>query len=114
MSKITKYNKGNRFNYEIPESAEFTNLKKLYEADKEKTHILHGLYISEKGQYGAAPVAISDGYLVNLPSHMVEDVKEMCKDSDIVDDINTGLCGFRVYKYQAHNKDCYGVTWVDM
>lgn len=106
-----KYNKGARFTYKVPENAPY---KKLEEVRNEGVITLRGLYINHKSQYGEAPVAMADGCYVNLPKHLTDTVKDMCRDSEVVDAINAGKVGFEVYDYVNNGKTCYSVNWKDL
>lgn len=114
MSGLTnRFNRGIRFKVNT-EGFKFNRLKDVYENDDVKYYV-KGLYIFST-QYGdSAVVALSDKF-VNLPNHMINDVKDMIADDEIVDAINAGKVGFtiRTYDDKKHGKGkCYGVTWFD-
>lgn len=111
MMIAEKYNKGARFDYQMPENAPF---KKLAELPQETVITCRGMFISHKGKYGDSPVALIDGAYVNLPSHLTNTVSEMLKDSELVDAVNAGKVGFKVYSYVNNEKTCYSVNWVDL
>lgn len=116
MSIASKYNKGSAFTYQAPKDTPFTTLESLYKADGEGTvYPVHSLYINTKSRYGDSPVAITDGYFVNLPRHMLDTVKEMMVDGDFVAAVNSGNVGFTVRPYvrNGDNKPLYSVTWID-
>lgn len=72
-----------------------------------------GLYINRKSEYGEQPMMASESEYINLPSHILGVVKEILKDSKAIEAINNGNVGITIYKYEAHNKQCYGINWVD-
>lgn len=115
---IEKFNKGERkFKYEMPEGAQFTNLKELYEHyGADYVHVLTGMYVSSKGKFGEQPVLLTVNNYVNAPKHLLESVKEILDDSFIIEQINNGNAGFYIKKYidKKYNKECYGVQFVDL
>lgn len=118
MSLADKYNHTTpTFNHELPDGAPFKSLKELYNGEKgENTYVVYGLYINKKGKFGDAPVAISEDFSINLPSHLCDTVTEMLKDKELVEAINAGKFGLKVYAYipREYNKNCYSVKWVDL
>ena len=78
---------------------------------------MYVFYINKKSQLGNAPVIICDGYYVNCPKHMLDDVMDILQCAEDIADINDGKVGFKVRTYEAKNyknKKCYGVEFVDM
>lgn len=116
MSIASKYNKGSAFTYQAAEDTPFISLEKLYHTGGEgAVYPLHSLCINNKSRYGDAPVAITDGYFVNLPRHMLDTVREMMADMELVTAVNSGKVGFSVRPYvrNGDNKPLYSVTWLD-
>lgn len=119
MSFASKYNKGgNVFNIDTEGWTEYRDLKSLLkENGPDKEYPVHGFYINRKSQYGDAPVIISDGFYVNAPRHMLDDVIKIMGDAEAIDAVNNGLVAFKVRTYEAknyNNKKCYGVEFVDV
>lgn len=118
MSFAEKYNHTTpTFNHVLPDSAPFKSLKDLYNGEKgENTYVVYGLYINKKGKFGDAPVAISEDFSINLPSHLCDTVTEMLNDKELVEAINAGKFGLEVYSYvpKGYNKTCYSVKWLDL
>lgn len=77
-------------------------------------YTIRALYINTKGKYDDAPVVATDSFFVNIPSFLCEDCREMLADDSIIEDINNGKCGFKIYPYTSHEKECFGVEWVDI
>ena len=76
---------------------------------------LMALYINNKSRYGAAPVAVCDGFYVNLPSHLLDDVRSIMADPEVVSEINAGKCGFKIRAYQnSQGGESYTVEWIDL
>lgn len=117
MSIASKYNKGSAFTYQAPKDTPFTTLESLYQTDGEGTvYPLHSMYINNKSKYGDTPVAITDGYFVNLPRHMLDTVRDMMADMELIAAVNDGHVGFTVRPYvrNGDNKPLYSVTWLDI
>lgn len=119
MGIMSKYNKGSvTFQVDITNFS-FVTLESLYARDNGKTVFsIDGLYINKKSSFGDHPVAIVAGesILVDLPSYMTEDVREMLKDDEVVEAIKAGIVGFTVEQYEQKKfkKTCYGVRWQDL
>ena len=115
MSILNKYNKSVKlFNYEIGENPIYKTLKELYESDKEKVYVIKALYINTKSRYGEAPVIATEDFLVNAPSHLVETVKQMRNDFELIDFINQDKIGFKIYEYELNGKTYYSVNWIEL
>lgn len=114
MSFANKHNRGSKFDVDI------TNwpYKKLEELFKEGNKIfkIQGLFISSKGKFGEQPIAICDGYCVNMPSYMVDECKNILSDDEDIAAIKAGAVGFSVEQYidKKFGKTCYGVSWEDI
>ena len=118
MSLADKYNHtAPTFTHQLPDNAPFKSLKELYNGEKgENTYVVYGLYINNKSKFGDAPVAISEDFSINLPSHLCDTVTEMLHDKELVEAINAGKFGLEVYAYtpKDYKKTCYSVKWVDL
>lgn len=77
-------------------------------------YTIRALYINTKGKFDDAPVIATDGYFVNAPAHLTAAVKEMLSDDEVIDLVNEGKCGFKIYPYTSHEKNCFGIEWVDI
>lgn len=117
MSRFTnKYNKGGKFNIDTT-GFKYVSLEKLYRAHGEETvYPLAAVYINKKSSYGEAPVFVTHECFVNVPSHMLDTVKDILADEEAIEDINNGRVGFTIYTYHSdrYNRDCYGVNFADM
>lgn len=113
MSFANKYNKGGiKWNIDT-RGFDYHNLKELQVGECYK---IYGFYINNKSKFGAYPVAILvDGFL-NLPEHLLSDVKEMLVDPETIETIKNGGAGIKVVKYTAkkYNRECLSVEWIDM
>ena len=118
MSFASKHNKGGVI-FDIDISAfKFKKLSDIFAEAEGRAIQIDGLYINSKSRFDAHPVAIaaSDGILIDLPSHMTEEVKEILKDEDDINAIKEGRVGFTIDQYtdKKYGKTCYGVNWVDL
>ena len=114
---LNKANGNKKFNFTQFEDAEYTSLKELYkENGGEKVYTLKALYINTKGMYGDSPVALINGYNVNLPNHLLDTINLFIDSADMVDAINNNEVGFTIYKYtdNKYGKECYSVSWVEL
>lgn len=116
MGFAAKHNKGG-----IDWNVDTTDFKFISRADafKEKPdqiHTLKGLYINTKGNFGDHPVAICDGYFVDLPENILDDVKEILHSEEDIETIKAGKVGFKIEQYQSEKfkKTCHGIKWVDL
>ena len=114
---LNKANGNKKFDFTQFENAKYTSLKDLYEENGgEKVYTLRALYINTKGKYGDSPVAMINGYNVNLPTHLLDTIKVFIDSADMVEAINNNEVGFTIYKYtdNKYGKECYSVNWVEL
>ena len=111
MSLVSKFNR-KHFNFEIPENFKYKNLKEMFqEGGSEKKYVVKAIYINTNGKFGPSPLAVTNEELVNLPQHLLEVVKQMRDDNEIVDAINNSKVAFSIYKYNETN---YSINWLDI
>jgi len=120
MSFAKRFNKEKKFNIDT-QGFGYTALQDLYNANgKNAVYPLKGIYINTKGKFADNPVFITIisgvGFLVNVPSHMMDVVREILIDEEAVADINAGKVGFMIYQYHSKNfnRDCLSVEFKDM
>lgn len=108
---IARLNKGSVFSVNT-EGFEFVSLNDL-ELDAE--YELKGVYVlSKRGKMrGDMPNAIIDGKIVNLPTHLLDDVKIILSDESLISDIEAGKCGFTVYTYTDENGEHRSIRWIE-
>lgn len=78
-----------------------------------------GLFVNHKGNFGDTPVIISDGALVNLPSHCMATTDIILHQEQAVNAIKSGKVGFKVREFVSKNpkakgKKCYTIHYVDL
>lgn len=116
MGIANKYNKVNLFEFTIPKDFEYRSLHDLFNDNgKDFVYEVRALYINKKSKFGESPIVATNQYLVNLPKHMTDTVKEMMRDEEFVNAVNSGTIGFTIYTYETKNRAelCYSVNWVD-
>ena len=115
---ITKFNKKvAKFDFKAGKDFEYKSLKELYsEYGKGTIYQVKALYINTSGIYGEQPLIVTDKEYVNIPTHLLETVKEIREDEDIVSDINNGNVGFEIYEYDSNrnNRKGYSINWVEL
>lgn len=96
---LDKYNKQvNQFIYQQVSNPEYKNLKDLYNEGITEVP-LYGLFINTKGYYGDSPIGVTNGYNINLPKHMLETVRDMMADNEVVEMINNNNVVMKIYPY---------------
>ena len=115
MGVAGKYNKAKRFDFEAGKDFEYKKLEDLYVEGEVNIFPLKALYVNTKGKFGDKPLAVTDKCFVNLPNHLLDTVKEMLADDELIKAINEGEVGFEIYSYEdkTYNKLCYSVNWID-
>lgn len=115
MAVAGKYNKTKRFDFEAGKDFEYKKLEELYTEGEVNIFPLKALYINTKGKFGDRPLAVTDKCFVNLPNHMLDTVKAMLADEELIEAINKDMVAFEIYSYEdkTYNKVCYSVNWVD-
>jgi len=116
MSKATQYNRfSHKFVAEIKD-LKFKKLEELYKEDSKGIYQVTGLFINRKSKFGDKPFLSTPFFLVDLPKNRLDDIQNMINDQEVVDDVNSGLVGFKVVSYfsKTYNKTCYNIEFVDM
>ena len=121
MSFASKHNKEKLFNVDTTDMEYISMGEAFNKYGKNAVYVVGALYINTKGMYADAPVVAvgtnnGDWFMLNLPAHMTDECREILNDVDDIADINAGKVGLKLYPYHSdkHNKDCFGVNWVDM
>lgn len=114
MNKFNK--KVVEFTFKPSEDFEYYNLEDVYNNFKDKPIKVLGLYINKSKIYDESPLVVSDFGYINLPVHLVDSVKEIRDNEEVVKMINDGKVGFTIYTYESQKstKLCYSINWVDL
>lgn len=77
-------------------------------------YALKGLYISKDRGYGHGAVAILDGFKLNLPTNMLETVRDILKDEESIEEIKSGKASVVISSYisDKYKKTGYSVEFV--
>ena len=113
---ISKFNsKGITFKFQAPKTFTYYKLKDFPELiDTNKVNTIRGFFISTGGKYGEGAVMVTDTCYINLPSHMINRVKQIINDPDTVQQINEGAAGFKIRSYDDnYGKKSLTVDFVD-
>ena len=118
MSFASKFNKGAKFSID---TAGF-QYKKIGDVvndnGMENTYTVAALFINTRGKYDDHPVAVLPQIeaLVDLPSHMTEEVRQILADPEDCSAIESGKVGIKFEKYtsKTYNRECLGCRWVDI
>lgn len=116
MSFAKRFNKGKKFDFNT-EGLEFTSLADLYNNNgEENIYLLKAIFINTKSKFGDTPVFASTDFVVNVPQHLLDTVKDILNDEDAIADINNNKVGFTIYPYKSEkfNVDTFGIKFVDM
>ena len=116
MKLANRYNKARKFSVDTT-GYEYRKLADLFmENGAGAVYTVRGIYINTKTKFNDAPVIATDGFFVNLPSHMTETAREILGDNEFIDAINAGKIGFTVHEYtqKKYNRVCYGINFVDI
>lgn len=114
MGFLDKYNKKPLFEYDKDKEREYIKLEGLVNHfGIMKVYDVHALFINTKSRYGDEPIIVTDEYLVNAPHHLLETVKEMLADRDLINMINNRKVGFTIYGYNGKKGYGYSVEWVE-
>ena len=63
------------------------------------------------------PCLIADSHCISLPDHCMEDVRKILSNTDYIDAINAGKCGFQTSEYEDlknGNGTCYSGSFIDI
>lgn len=116
MNLANKFNRERVFNIDTKDF-KYIRLCDLYLEQKDKTAPIQidGIFFSDSN-FGTAPVFINKKHklLINVPGHAMGVCKEIVADPDAVSVILSGKFGFTMRTYTSHNKQCYGVVFVDL
>lgn len=112
---MQQFNHNNIFDVDTT-NFKWVDLKTLYNTDPEKGYQVLGLFTNNGGKFGTEPVAIVDGFLVNLPRHLLDAVQQMLDSDEIVQYIKDGHVAFKIYEYHSnkYNRDAYSIEWLDI
>lgn len=113
-SQLNKGHNNNPFKVDTSK-LDFIKLETLYLKDGANVkYKLLGTYVNKKGRFGAEPVAIIEGFKVNLPKHLLDDVQLILDNDSMVQAIIDGHLGFEIEPYENARGHFYSVQWIDL
>lgn len=88
--------------------------KKISEFPLNQEITVRGALISKGGKYGDSASLILDNCFMNVPSHMIDDVKELLSDQEAIDQVEAGLLAVSIYEYEDRNGATQrSIKWID-
>ena len=110
MGFASTHNHGAKFSINT-EGFEF---KKISEFPLETEMIVRGALISKGGKYGDSASVILDNCFMNIPKHLVDDVKDLLSNEDAIAQVEAGKLACSIYEYQDSNdKTQRSIRWID-
>lgn len=89
--------------------------KKASEMPLDTVIPLAGCFISRDNGYGNGAVLITTEEFVNVPQRYVEQIEEILKNPEYIQQIEQGGAAFKVTTYKnKQNKICFDVTFLDV
>lgn len=109
---ISNLNKGSVFDIDTTDF-DFYSLNDL---KLNKDYLIKGVYIlTKRGKMRQdMPNVILTDCIVNLPSHLLEDVKTILNTPEYIEQIKNDKCAINVYTYQDENGEHRSIKWVDI
>ena len=110
---ISKFNKGGKIDWGIDTTS--MTFKKTSEVELNKTYDLKGCFITPDRGYGEGAVLISDGFLLNIPARYIDTINDIILDSEVVEEIKSGKCGFIVTSFisEKFKRTGYSIEFVN-
>lgn len=97
-------------------STEGFEYKKLTDFELGKKYLVRGCFVHEKGKYGESCSLILDDCFMNLPSHMVNDCKDILANKNAIAQIEASGLYAEVYEYEDTkntHKMQRSIRWID-
>lgn len=112
---ISKFNKGSGTKVDWGINTKEMEFKKTSQVELNKEFELKGFFITPDNGYGEGAVLISADFLLNAPTRLVPDIKEMLSDEETVELVKAGKCAFKVYTFEStkFKRTGYGVEFID-
>lgn len=88
--------------------------KKISEFPLDTEIIVRGALISKGGKYGDSASLILDDCFMNIPKHLVDDVRELLADAEAIEQVESGLLAVSIYEYEDANGAIQrSINWID-
>lgn len=108
---ISNLNKGSVFDI----NTEGFPFKNLTELELNKEYIVKGVYVLKKrGKMKQdMPNVIIEDAIINLPAHLIDDVRAILNTSEYIQQIKDNKCAFTIYTYSDDNGEHRSIKWID-
>ncbi len=89
--------------------------KKVSEMPLDTVIPLSGCFISRDNGYGKGAVLITTKEFVNVPQRYVEQIEEILRNPEYIQQIEQGGAAFKITTYKnKQNKICYSIKFLDV
>lgn len=89
--------------------------KKITDFPLDKEMAVRGAFISKGGKYGDSASIILDDCFMNIPKHLVDDVKDLISNPEAINQVEAGKLACSIYEYQDSNdKTQRSIKWIDV
>ena len=114
MSILNKYNStSDKFNFST-EGLEFTTSHELISSYTiDAIYNVYMMFINEKSEFGSQPVLCTEKFLYSAPHHMIDTIRDMLLDDEVIDACNNGTLAFTLREYVSTKTTdkCYSIKW---
>lgn len=109
-----------KFNVQLEEDITYVKLSEIFTDTTNIPLQILGAYVKD-GKFGETASLIcgagrgfnkTSNLVVNLPKHLVKDVKDLIEDNECIDDINNGNASFNTKTYLHDGQTRYTVKWM--
>ena len=74
-----------------------------------------GMYTHTKGKFGESGIIITSAANIDVPEHLIKDIKTVRANADMVEAVNNGKCGLKISTYvDKKGIERYTATFVDI
>lgn len=115
MFNETFNSKGKKFNHDGAgnDFCKLSDFANQYGIDTIYTVL--GMYTHNKSQFGEKGIIITEKANIDVPQHIIKDIKTVIGNDDMVAAVNAGKCGLKIYTYtDQKGEERYSATFVDI
>ena len=96
------FNHGKRFDFDSSK-LEYINLDNYVQDGYPNYFVVKGMFITKSGKFGPRGIIVSEAFNIQVPKHLNADISDILSNYDMIDAINEGKCGAKVYQYTDKN-----------
>ena len=100
-----RFSHGRRFTFNSDNNP-YISLNQYVAEGNDATFIVRGCFVHFKSKFGESGVIVSDDYNIDVPVHLIKDIKIILSEPEMIKAINEGKCGFTCSTYT----DNYGIV----